>query len=290
MANMIKIGEREIGFGKPAYIIGEIGLNHNGDVNIAKKLIDAACLAGVDAVKFQKRTPDIVTPENQKNKIRQTPWGEMTYLEYRHKVEFWEDEYHAIDRYCKEKGMDWFASPWDEESVEFLEQFGPVCYKIPSACITNFALLKATKNTNRPAIISTGMSNMHQIDQAVESLDTSNLVVLHCTSTYPANPKEINLNMLHTLKEKYSCPIGYSGHEAGLQITLAAAALGACVLERHITLDRTMWGSDHAASVEPWGLMKLVRDVRCIEQAMGDGIKKVYDSELPIMEKLRRVA
>jgi len=288
MSNEIVLGGRFVGNKHPVYIIGEIGLNHNGDIEIAKKLIDAACLAGVDAVKFQKRTPEVVVPKDQRDVMRDTPWGRMTYMEYRYRVEFGEVEYREIDRYCQEKHIHWFASPWDEGSVDFLEQFEPPCYKIPSACLTDANLLQHIANSGRPVILSTGMSTMDQIRNAVKILPKDKLVILHCTSTYPSNVDEINLKMIHTLQKEFNFPIGYSGHEAGLQISYAAVALGACVVERHITLDRTMWGSDHSASVEPWGLMKLVRDIRVIEKAIGDGKKKVYDSEKAIMAKLRR--
>jgi len=289
MPSTITLGERTIGPNLPCYVIGEIGLNHNGDVEIAKRLIDVAHLAGCDAVKFQKRTPDICVPEDQKLKPRDTPWGEMTYIDYRHKVEFGEDEYAAIDAYCKERGVHWFASCWDEPSVDFIQQFDPVCYKFASATITDEGLVKHTAAQGKPLILSTGMSTMDEIKRAVQWCGNTPLAITHSTSTYPCQPQEINLRMIETLKGDFGVPIGYSGHEVGLQITLAAVTLGACIVERHITLDRTMWGSDHAASVEPSGLMRLVRDIRIIEEAMGDGVKKVYDSEVPIRQKLRRV-
>ena len=283
----MKIGNKTIGNNNPIYIIAEIGLNHNGDLSLAKKLIDIACDSKVDAVKFQKRTPDLVVPKDQRNVKRDTPWGRMTYMDYRYKVEFEFEQYKEIDRYCKEKNIDWFASPWAKKSVEFLEQFNPVCYKIPSACATDLELISYIISKKRPIIISTGMCTQKQIDDSVAKLINSEYAVLHCTSTYPTKAEEVNLAMIKTLKDLYDCPIGYSGHEAGLQISLAAAALGAAMIERHITLDRTMWGSDQAASLEPWGLEKLVRDIRIIEDAIGDGLKKVYDSEIPIMNKLR---
>lgn len=289
MPDPIKISDRWVGEGQPAFIIGEIGINHNGDLQIAKKLIDAAQLAGCDAVKFQKRTPELCVPPEQQSIPRQTPWGIMTYLEYRYRVEFDEDDYAEIDRYCREKGILWFASCWDEPSVDFIEQFDPPCYKTASASLTDDPLMQYTHNTGRPLIISTGMSTMEQIRYAVARLDPDRLLIAHATSSYPCPPDELNLKMIGTLKCEFpGTPIGYSGHEVGLQTTLAAIVLGATFIERHITLDRAMWGSDQAASVEPWGLMRLVRDVRTIEKAMGDGVKRVYDSELPIMSKLRR--
>ena len=283
----MKIGNKTIGDNNPIYIIAEIGLNHNGDLSLAKKLIDIACDAKIDAVKFQKRTPELVVPEDQRNVKRDTPWGRMTYMDYRYKVEFEYDEYKEIDDYCRKKNIDWFASPWDKTSVDFLEKFDPICYKIPSACATDLELIKYVVSKSKPIILSTGMCTQVEIDNAFRCLNGSEFAILHCTSTYPSIPEEINLSMINTLKKKYDCIIGYSGHEAGLQISYAATALGAKIIERHITIDRTMWGSDQAASVEPWGLGKLVRDIRIIEKSIGDGIKKVYGSELPIMKKLR---
>jgi len=266
----VKIGDVQIGDGQPVYVIAEIGLNHNGDVENAKKLIDVAVEAGAQAVKFQKRTPDIATPEHMKATPRETPWGTMTYLEYRYKVEFEQDEYSEIDAYCKEKGVVWFASPWDEPSVDFLESMDTVAYKIASASVTDLGMLRKIKATGKP-------------------LGKDNLIILHATSTYPLPPEEANLRMIQTLKDRYGVPVGYSGHEPGLQISIAAVALGAVAVERHITLDRTMWGSDHAASLEPKGFISLCRDIRIIEQAMGDGVKKVFPGELAPLSKLRRV-
>ena len=290
MAREVKIGDRLVGDGHPAYIVAEIGINHNGSVDIAKLLIDAAIKAGVDAVKFQKRTPEICTPRDQWDKMRETPWGYIRYIEYRHKVEFGLDEYQEIDRYCKEKGITWFASVWDTPSVDFLEQFEPVAYKIPSAALTDHELLRHVRATGRPVILSTGMSTMEQIRAAVEVLGTENLVLMHATSTYPCEPDELNLRMIQTLRREFpEVPIGYSGHEVGLVTTAVAVALGACMVERHITLDRAMWGSDQAASVEPGGFQKLVKYIRVTERALGDGVKRVYESEIPAMKKLRRV-
>ena len=289
MPEKVKIGERWVGQGEPCFIIAEIGLNHNGDVKLAKKLVDAAALAGCDAVKFQKRTPELCVPPAQRDILRETPWGIMTYLEYRHRVEFGEDQYAEIDRYCKDKGIIWFASCWDEPSVNFIDRFAPACYKVASASLTDATLLGHTAATGAPIIISTGMSTIEEIDAAVARLDAGRLLIAHATSTYPCVPNELNLRMIGTLKQRYDAPIGYSGHEVGLQTTCAAVALGACFVERHITLDRAMWGSDQAASVEPGGFARMVRDIRTIEQALGDGRKRVYESELPIRAKLRRV-
>ncbi len=289
MANVVQLGNRKVGPGNPAYIIAEVGINHNGGLDIAKQLIDAAARAGADAVKFQKRTPELCVPDDQKEKKRETPWGYITYLDYRYKVEFEQEEYAEIDRYCQEKGIQWFASIWDEPSVDFLESFSPVCYKIPSASLTDHSLLKHARSTGRPVILSTGMSTMDEIKTAVEVLGQDDLIITHATSTYPCEPAELNLMMIHTLRKEFSCPIGYSGHEVGLIPTVTAVALGACVVERHITLDRAMWGSDQAASVEPSGFERLVKYIRVTEESLGDGVKRVYESEQPSLQKLRRV-
>lgn len=286
----IKVGSHLIGDGHSVFIIGEIGINHNGDLEIAKKMIEGAKHAGCDAVKFQKRTPEICVPKDQWNIERDTPWGRITYIEYRHKVEFSEKEYAEIDRYCKELGIMWFASCWDEPSVDFIEKFNPPLYKIPSASLTDFELLKKHKDLNKPIIMSTGMSSIEQIEAAVNFFGMDNLMLAHATSSYPCKNEELNLRMIETLRKKYpSVPIGYSGHEVGLAPTWAAVALGACFVERHITLDRAMWGSDQAASVEMGGLQRLVSNIRDIEVALGDGIKKVYESERSQIQKLRRV-
>jgi N-acetylneuraminate synthase len=285
------IGDRLVGEGHPAYLIGEIGINHNGELSNAIELIDQAKIAGLDAVKFQKRTPEVCTPKDQWYLERETPWGVMTYIDYRHRVEFGEAEYQAIDEHCRRLGITWFASPWDVPSVEFLQGFDAPVYKIASASLTDDELLAAARDTGKPVILSTGMSTPAQIDHAVEVIGTDSLILLHANSTYPAPTNELNLRMMHTLMAQYpDVPIGYSGHEVGLQTTVAAVALGASVVERHITLDRTMWGSDQAASVEPAGMRRLVRDIRAVEAALGDGVKQVYPGELAAMKKLRRVA
>ena len=288
MAKSVEISGRRVGKGQPTFIIAEIGLNHNGDIEIAKKLIDAATLAGCDAVKFQKRTPELCVPAEQRDIMRETPWGLMTYMEYRYRVEFGEKEYSEIDRYCRERGIIWFASCWDEPSVDFIEKFDPACHKIASASLTDDGLLKHINSKNRPMILSTGMSTMEQIRHAVSLLDQDRLLLAHSTSTYPSKPDELNLSVIRTLQDEFDNPIGYSGHEVGLQTSYAAVALGACFVERHLTLDRAMWGSDQAASVEPHGIARLVRDIRVIESALGDGIKRVYESEEPIIKRLRK--
>lgn len=290
MTSKIRIGSRLVGEGEPCFIVAEIGINHNGDLNIAKRLIDAGVLAGCDAVKFQKRTPELCVPPEQRSVMRETPWGIISYMDYRKRVELGYKEYSEIDAYCRSKGIYWFASPWDVPSVDFLEQFNPVCHKIASACLTDAELLDRVAATKRPAILSTGMSTLDQIRAAASRLDLSRLILTQATSTYPCKPEELNLRTIQSLRSEFGVPIGYSGHEVGLQTTYAAVVLGACLIERHITLDRAMWGSDHAASIEPSGFMRLVRDIRVIESALGDGQKRVYASELAGMKKLRKIS
>ena len=286
----VTIGSRVVGGGRPTYVIAEIGLNHNGDVEIAKQLIDVAADAGADAVKFQKRTPEIATPEHMRGMPRETPWGTMTYLDYRHRVEFGRDEYIEIADHALLRGVEWFASPWDVPSVDFLEDLQVTAHKVASACLTDRTLLEALRDTGKPVILSTGMSTIDQIDRAIDVLGTDRLVIMHATSTYPMEPEEANLRVIPVLRDRYpGVPVGYSGHERGIQISLAAVALGAVAVERHITLDRTMWGSDHAASLEPTGLRHLVRDIRIVETALGDGVKRVFPGEFAPMAKLRRV-
>ena len=290
MKREIKVGNRMVGDGHPVFIIAEIGINHNGSLDIAKKLIQGAKAAGADAVKFQKRTPEICVPKDQWNIERDTPWGRMTYIDYRYKVEFSKEDYADIDKFCKEKNIIWFASCWDEEAVDFIEQFDVPIYKTASAILTDINLLKKHKTLNKPIMISTGMSTMEEIEEAVKIFENRNHLVAHSTSTYPCPNEELNLKMITTLREKYpDTPIGYSGHETGLAPTWAAVALGASFVERHITLDRAMWGSDQAASVEINGFNRLVRNIRDIEIALGDGIKKVYPSEMGARAKLRKV-
>jgi N-acetylneuraminate synthase len=288
MKRELKIGDQMVGDGHPTYIIGEIGINHNGDLEVAKQLIDLAKWAGVDAVKFQKRTPELAVPKDQRDKMRETPWGYISYMDYRYKVEFEEEQYREIDAHCKAKGIDWFVSAWDEPSVDFMEAFDPSCYKIPSASLTDHKLLSHIKATGRPIILSTGMSTIEEINETMALLGNDNVMLTHATSTYPCDPEELNLQMIQTLKDSFPVPVGYSGHEVGLVLSAVAVAMGACLIERHITLDRSMWGSDQAASVEPGGLQKLVKYIRVTEKSMGDGVKKVYESEMPSREKLRR--
>lgn len=286
---VVQVGKKRVGDGEPVFVVAEIGINHNGSLDLAKKMIDGAAQAGCDAVKFQKRTPEKCVPRDQWNIERDTPWGRMTYIDYRHKVEFGEKEYAAIDAYCKERGILWFASCWDEDAVAFMERFDPPCYKAASAALTDHPLLLAKKATGRPLIISTGMSTMADIESAVEAVGQDKLLIAHSTSMYPCQLEDLNLRMVTTLKARFPhCPIGYSGHETGLAPTWAAVALGATFVERHITLDRAMWGTDQAASVELGGFAKLVSNIRDIELALGDGVKKLHDKELAQRKKLRR--
>ncbi len=284
----VTVGNRRIGPGHPVFIVAEIGINHNGDMAIAKKLIDVAAAAGVDAVKFQKRDPDTCVPEDQKQVMRKTPWGVIPYIEYRRHLEFDLEQYAEIDRYCRQKPIMWFASCWDLPSLEFMDIFDPVCHKVASATLTDDELLTAMDERGKPIILSTGMSTWEEIERAVSLIRHSPLIITHNTSTYPCPPQELNLRMITTLKNNFDCPIGYSGHEIGLQTTYAAVALGVNLVERHITLDRNMWGSDHQASVESTGLFRLVRDIRIIEAALGDGVKRIYASEQASMLRLRR--
>jgi N-acetylneuraminate synthase len=285
----VKVGNRYIGDNEPVFIVAEIGINHNGSVETAKKMIEAAQNAGCDAVKFQKRTPELCVPKSQWDVERDTPWGRMTYIEYRHKIEFDRKQFTQIVDFCRKKRITWFASCWDENAVDFVEEFDPLLYKTASACLTDKDLLLKHKALEKPLIISTGMSTIEEIEDAVKTAGTKNLLIAHSTSSYPCNPHELNLKMISTLKEKYkNIPIGYSGHETGLAPTGAAVALGANFVERHITLDRAMWGTDQAASVEIVGLYKLVSNIRDIEESLGDGIKRVYESELPSLKKMRK--
>ena len=281
---------KKIGLGNPVYVIAEIGINHNGSLELAKKMIDEASKAGCDAVKFQKRTPQLCTPKDQWHLERDTPWGRMTYINYRKMIEFGYEEYAEINQCCQEKNIEWFVSCWDEEAVDFMEQFNPSIYKLASASLTDFSLIEKIGALGKPLILSTGMSTMNEIIDAVGHLSKDQLLIAHSTSAYPCPPNELNLKMIMTLADLYpDTPIGYSGHETGLATTLAAIAMGACFVERHFTLDRAMWGSDQAASVEPQGMHRLVKDIRDIEEAIGDGIKKVYDSEQGAKKRLRRI-
>lgn len=281
---------------KKTYIIAEIGINHNGCLETAKKLIDIASLSGCDAVKFQKRNPDVCVPEEQKRVQRDTPWGTMTYLEYKHKVEFGKSQYDEINSYCSKRGIAWSASPWDLDSLSFLSEYNLPFIKIASAMLTNDSLIDASVATGKKIILSTGMSSLDEIDHAVSILDeahikysnNNNYALLHCNSSYPAPLNELNLSCIKVLADRYPhCEVGYSGHEFRLGTTVSAVFLGASIIERHITLDRTMWGSDHMASLEPQGLIKLVKGIRELEEAFGNGLISVTDSELPIRAKLR---
>ena len=284
----IKIGNSLVGDGYPCYVIAEIGINHNGDINIAKKLVEAAVAAKCNAVKFQKRTVDIVYSAEELARPRESPFGNSNG-DLKYGLEFGQEDYIEIDRHCRQNNIAWLASCWDEQSVDFIEQFNVPCYKIASASLTDDGLLRHTRSKGRPILMSTGMSTLEQIDHAVELLGKKDLVIMHTTSTYPALYEELNLRVIPMLKQRYGLPIGYSGHETGLSTSIASVAMGACVVERHITLDRAMWGSDQAASVEPQGFAHMVRDIRLVEMAMGDGIKRVIEREVPVMKKLRRV-
>jgi len=284
----VTISGRSIGAEDPCYVVAEIGINHNGDMEIAKKLIDVAVSAGCEAVKFQKRTVDVVYTPEELNKPRENPFG-PTNGDLKRGLEFGKAQYQEIDAYCKQKNVVWFASPWDEASVDFLEEFDIPCYKVASASLTDDNLLRHMRSTGKPVILSTGMSTMEQIDHAVAVLGRDELIILHATSTYPANYNELNLRVIPVLAERFRVPVGYSGHETGIASSVAAVALGAAMVERHLTLDRAMWGSDQAASLEPNGITRLLRDIRLIETAMGDGEKRLYEREVPVMEKLRRV-
>ena len=285
----VNIGNNKIGIGNPSYIIAEIGINHNGDINIAKKLITLAAGAGCDAVKFQKRNPEVCVPKHQRDIIRETPWGNMTYFDYKKKIEFGIEEFTEIDRFCKEVNIPWSASPWDNDSIDFLEKFDLPFIKIPSAKLTDDNYLKHVKKLGRTLILSSGMSSLDQLDHAFGILGKENLIILHACSAYPASYSDLNLRLIPYLKERYDVPIGYSGHETGLPSTVAAVALGACVVERHITLDRAMWGTDHAASLGPSGLNKLMSEIRVVEMSMGDTNKRILPSEEPIIKKLRNI-
>jgi N-acetylneuraminate synthase len=284
----VRIAGKTVGGGNPCYVVAEIGINHNGDMDLARRLIDVAVAAGCSAVKFQKRTVDVVYSAAELARPRESPFG-TTNGELKRALEFGKDQYLQIDSFCKEKHIAWFASPWDEASVDFLETFDTPCYKIASASLTDDQLLRSVRATKKPIILSTGMSTMTQIDHAVDVLGRKDLVILHATSTYPANYDELNLRVIPVLAQRFGVPVGYSGHETGIASSVAAVVLGACMIERHLTLDRAMWGSDQAASLEPNGMLRLVRDIRLIETSLGDGEKRLLAREVPIMEKLRRV-
>lgn len=283
----VKIGDKWIGEGHPTFIVAEIGINHNGSLEITKKLIDMAVFAGCDSVKFQKRTVNIVYTKEELQKLRENPFG-PTNGDLKRGLEFNQKQYREIDGYCKKRGIMWFASPWDTKSVDFLEKFNTPCYKIASPSLTDDKLLTYIKKKRKPIILSTGMSTIKQIKRAVRLLGNKNLILLHCTSTYPSSVDELNLNFIVSMKKNFNCPIGYSGHETGITQPIIATVLGACVIEKHITLDRAMWGSDQAASLEPNGLNRIVSNIRLIPTCLGDGKKRIYESEKPILDKLRR--
>lgn len=288
MSKYVNVGGKIIGDNYPCFVIAEIGINHNGSIELAKQMIDIAVTTGCDAVKFQKRTVDIVYTKEELAKERKSVFGN-TNGDLKRGLEFNKEQYQEIDAYCRRKGIIWFASCWDEQAVDFIDTFDPPCYKIASASLTDDKLLKYTKSKGKPILMSTGMSTMNEIRHAVSIVGEDNLVLFHCTSTYPTDANEANLKVIETLKKEFSCPIGYSGHERGLTPSILAVAVGANAVERHITVDRTNWGSDQAASLEMAGLYHMVRDIRQVPLLMGDGIKVVYKSELPIIEKLRRV-
>jgi N-acetylneuraminate synthase len=284
----VRIGNKVVGDGQPCFIIAEIGINHNGNIDLAKRLISVAVAAGCDAVKFQKRTIDVVYTADELSKPRENPFG-TTNGDLKYGLEFGHEDYEEIGAFCRSVKIAWFSSPWDEASVDFMEAFDPPVYKIASASLTDDHLLRHVRSIGKPIIASTGMSTYAEIDHAVEVLGKDDLILMHTTSTYPASYDELNLSAIPTMRKRYGVPIGYSGHETGIPTSVAASVLGACCVERHITMDRAMWGSDQSASLEPNGVTRLVRDIRLCEQSMGDGIKRVYERELPIIKKLRRV-
>jgi N-acetylneuraminate synthase len=285
----IALGNRVVADGAPTYVIAEIGINHNGSLEIAKQLIDGAVETGCDCVKFQKRTPELCVPPDQRYQERETPWGRMTYLEYRRRVEFGRDEYEAIDRHCRARGIEWTASCWDPPSVKFIACFEVPFFKAASASLTDLALLRAMRRTGKPLMLSTGMSTTEEIRTAVKAVGTRKLLIAHSTSAYPCPPQEINLRMITTLRKSFPyTPIGYSGHEIDITPSCTAVAIGASFVERHVTLDRTMWGSDQAASLELPQLGELVAGIRHVERVLGNGRKQVYASELGALKRLRR--
>jgi len=284
----VRIGQKLVGDLQPCFVVAEIGINHNGDVDLAKRLISVAVAAGCDAVKFQKRTVEVVYSADELARPRESPFG-ATNGDLKYGLEFDYYDYQEIDAFCRASKIPWFASCWDEKSVDFIERFEVPCYKIASASLTDDNLLRHTRATGKPLILSTGMSTIEEIDHAVEVLGKQDLILLHACSTYPAYYEELNLRAIPVMRQRYGVPVGYSGHETGLPSTVAAVALGAAAVERHITLDRAMWGSDHAASLEPNGITRIMRDIRMVEKSMGDGVKRVYEREQPIIKKLRRV-
>lgn len=288
MQKEIKIGTDTISKNAPTFMIAEIGINHNGDIDLAKKMIDIAISAGCQAVKFQKRTVDKVYSKEELATPRDSVFG-TTNGDLKRGLEFSYEQYKIIDEHCKKHGILWFASCWDKDSVDFIDRFNPPCYKIASASLTDDELLKYTRAKGKPILLSTGMSTLEQIEHAIDVLGKEDLLLFHCTSTYPTNYNEINLNAIEQLEKQFDCLVGFSGHERGLVPSTISVIKGAVAVERHITTDRTLWGSDQAASLEPAGLHRLVRDIKIARESLGDGNKIVYDSEKPIIKKLRKV-
>ena len=283
-----KIGDRLVGDGQPCYLVAELGINHNGKLDISYKLIGLAAANGFDAIKLQKRTVDVVFSKEELARPRESPFGTTTG-DLKRGLEFGEKEYAAVAEQCRKVGITWYASCWDEGSVDFIDRFEPPAYKIASASLTDDSLLRYTRARGKPIILSTGMSTLAQVDHAVEVLGKEDLILMHTTSTYPADYSDLNLRCIPALRARYGLPIGYSGHETGIASSVAAVALGACLVERHITLDRAMWGSDQAASLGPSGMQHMARDIRLVEASLGNGVKTLLDREIPIMKKLRRV-
>ncbi|MGA3171944.1 MAG: N-acetylneuraminate synthase family protein [Chthoniobacteraceae bacterium] len=286
--NTVQIANYLVGDDQPSFIIGEIGINHNGNLDITRNLISVAKNAGCNAVKFQKRTVEVVYTAEELAKPRENPFG-TTNGDLKRGLEFGLEHYKQIDEFCREMDILWFASAWDEGSVDFIDQFPVPCFKIASASLTDDQLIKYTRAKGKPILLSTGMSTYEEIDHAVEILGKNELILMHTCSAYPAHYKELNLRQIPALRQRYGVPVGYSGHETGIASSSAAVAMGACTVERHITLDRAMWGSDQAASLEPSGLSRLIRDIRLIEESFGTGEKFVQEREIPVMQKLRRV-
>ena len=288
--NGVRVGRKTVSDASPTYLIAEIGINHNGDIEIAKKLIDESVKAGFDAVKFQKRTVEIVFTKEELLRPRESVFGD-TNGDLKNGLEFGLAEYKEIAKHCKNLGIDWFASPWDVESLHFLEDFGVVAHKVASACQTDKSLLEAMRKTGKPIFLSTGMSTINQVKNAISILDEKNTILMHAVSVYPARQEQLNLSWIDDLKSNFpSIPVGYSGHEAGVTPSLIAVAkYGAVCVERHVTLDRSMWGSDQSASLEPQGMERVVKYIRSIPVVCGTGNKSILEDEKPILEKLRRV-
>lgn len=284
-----RLAHRLIGDDYPVYVIAEIGANHNGDLATAIEMVRAAKAAGADAVKFQMRTPEVCIPQEQQHVRKETPWGWLSYLGYRKRLEFSPEQYDEIARECAHLGLDWSASPWDLPSLERLLRFDPPWIKVASPSVTDHDLLRAIAATDKPVLLSTGMSTLDEIKAAVEILWRPDLVILYCKSTYPLPPEDVNLRGMLTLATRWERPVGYSDHTTGIWASFAAAVMGAAVIEKHFTLNRAAFGTDQANSVEPEGLRRIVHYIRRWEQARGDGVLRVLPSEVPIRAKLRRV-